>query len=148
MNKLNKLFLLFALTGLFLMNGCKKKDEPKPTTEVIAKSWKTSQVKESGVIVYSSSATTNTRDYSKFKLVFTATGVTLNEFDNTQFIGKWALSSNNTVLDLTGLNPVPTDGASIQYTGVTVSETELKLTRVGTNSKTGKSNVEYTLIPQ
>ncbi|MES2730958.1 MAG: hypothetical protein V4714_04390 [Bacteroidota bacterium] len=148
MNKLNKLFLLLALSGLFLMSSCKKKDEPKPAKEVIAISWKVSQVKEDGIVVYSSSATTNTSNYSKFNLAFTATDVTLLEFDGTKFTGKWSLSSTNTVLDLTGLTPTPTDGASIQYTGVIVSEKELKITRVGKNSKTGKSNVEYTLIPQ
>jgi hypothetical protein len=145
MKKLNFLLLAFILLGTLQITSCKKKSDPKPPAELIRKSWSAKEVKESGTKVFEAGVTPYAVDYSKFRLEFlNATDVRLTEMDNQVFNGKWAL--NGTTLSLTQLSPEPTATAGkIDYTNVSVTETELKITRTGTNPKTGKSDTEYVL---
>lgn len=150
MKKINVLVLWVALLGIFQLVGCSGGgDDPKPITDLIQssqKSWKAKTVKENGAVVYED-AGAKPQDYSKFKIKFTSsTAVELIEVDGVKFTGTWALTNNNTTLKLSGLTPEPTGGAVIEYTTISATETELKFTRSGTNPKTGKSNVEYTLF--
>ena|SRR4028119_1800809 len=145
MRKINFLLLAFIFLGTLQIIGCKKKSDPKSPAELIQKSWSAKEVKHDGTKVFQAGMTNNTFDYSKFRLDFlNATDVRLTELDGSISNGKWSLSGNN--LSLTQLTPEPTltDG-KIDYSSVSVTETELKITRVGTNPKTGQSNTEYVL---
>jgi hypothetical protein len=146
MKKINSLLLVFALLGSLQLLGCKKKTEPKSALELIQKTWRAQEVKEDGTIAYTApyDAANDTRDYSSFKLEFTSgTDVRLTESDGNAFNGKWTL--NGSTLTLSQLAPEPTGGNTITYTNVSVTETELRITRAGNNPKTGKSNTQYTL---
>jgi hypothetical protein len=145
MKKINFLLLAFILLGTLQITSCKKKNDPKAPAELIQKSWTAKEVKENGTKVFEAGGTSNPVDYSKFKLEFlNATDVRLTELDNTVFNGKWAL--NGTTLSLTQLSPEPTATAGkIDYINVSVTDTELKITRSGTNPKTGSNNTEYVL---
>lgn len=145
MRKINFLLLAFSLLGTLQIIGCKSKNDPKSPVELIQKSWSAKEVKENGNKVFDANMSTNTANYSKFRLDFlNATDVRLTELDGTPFTGKWAL--NGSTLSLTQLTPEPTStGGKIDYSNVSVTETELKMTRTGTNPKTGLSNTEYVL---
>ncbi len=146
MKKLNVLLLLITFAGASTLIGCKKKDEPKPATELIVKTWSAKEVKEAGTKVYDSSSSTNTKDYSKFKLSFTATTVTLTEANGDVINGKWALTNNNTTLVLSSLNPQPTGvTGDLTYSSVTVTDSQLTMTRSSNNPKTGASSTDYVL---
>ncbi len=145
MRKINFLLLALILLGTLQITGCKKKSDPKPPAELIQKSWSAKEVKENGTKVFDAGMNTNTADYSKFKLDFlNATDVRLTELDGSVSTGKWAL--NGTTLSLTQLTPEPTlTGGKIDFSSVSVTDTELRITRTGTNAKTGQSNTEYVL---
>jgi hypothetical protein len=145
MRKINFLLLAFILLGTLQIIGCKKKNDPLSPNELIQKSWVAKEVKENGSKVFDSGMPTHTVNYSKFKLEFlNATDVRLTELDGTVATGKWSL--NGPALSLTQLTPEPTStGGKIDYSSVSVTATELKITRSGTNAKTGQSNTEYVL---
>ena len=144
MRKINLLLLAFILLGTVQIIGCKKND-PKSPTELIQKSWSAKEVKENGTKVFDAGMSNNAVNYSKFRLDFlNATDVRLIELDGSVSTGKWSL--NGSTLSLTQLVPEPTlTGGRIEFGSVSVNETELKITRVGTNPKTGQSNTEYVL---
>lgn len=145
MRKITFLLLAFILLGTLQITGCKKKSDPKSPAELIQRNWSAKEVKESGTKVFDAGMSTNVVNYSKFKLDFlNATDVRLTELDGSVSTGKWSL--NSSTLSLTQLVPEPTStGGKIEFSSVSVTETELKITRVGTNAKTGQSNTEYVL---
>ena len=149
MKKLNSLLLAFAFLGVFQLAGCKKKDDPKPASELIIKNWKVKEAKEDGTKVYDDPyAAGDTKDYSRFKLEFTsATDVRLTEQNGDVIVGKWALTDSDKKLVLSGLNPQPTGvTGNLEYTNVAVTEGELRLTRSTANPKTGAGSTEYVLF--
>jgi hypothetical protein len=148
MRNFSTILLFMAFFTAFSFVGCKKKDTPKPISELILKTWKASEVKVAGTKVYDSKSSTNTQDYSKFRLSFTnATDVVLTEANGDVISGKWALTNNNTTLVLSSLNPQPTGvTGDLTYTNLSVTETELKMTRSTANPKTGASSADYVLF--
>jgi len=145
MRKINFLLLAFILLGTLQIIGCKKKNDPLSPNGLIQKIWSVKEVKENGTKVFEAGMPNNTADYSKFKLEFlNATDVRMTELDGNVSTGKWSL--NGPALSLTQLTPEPTlTGGKIDFSSVSVTEIELKITRTGTNAKTGRSNTEYVL---
>ncbi|MBC7921381.1 MAG: hypothetical protein H7Z75_09865 [Ferruginibacter sp.] len=150
MKKLNSLLLAFAFLGVLQLAGCKKKDDPKPASELIVKNWKVKEAKEDGTKVYDDpyAAGSDTKDYSRFKLEFTsATDVRLTEQNGDVITGKWTLTESDKKLVLSGLTPQPTGvTGNLEYTNVVVTDSELRFTRSSPNPKTGASSTEYVLF--
>lgn len=151
MKQTNVRWLVAVLFCSFIaVAGCKKSknDDPKPATEVIQKSWKVKEAKEDGTKVYDAAASSNTNaNYAKFKLTLTATTASLTTVDGNSFNSpSWTLANNT----LTLKTPTPAmTGVSgdLVYTSVSVSDTELKMTRSQTDPKTGAGKTEYVLVP-
>lgn len=156
MKKINILMLMVAFAGIFQLVGCSSGgDDPKPVTDLIKqKIWKAKEVQEKTTSnttfekVYVNGQANNIKEgYSKFRLAFTsATAVELTEYDGTVFKGTWALENNNTTLKLSNLVPTPTGVTTIEYISLTVTETELNLTRTTNNPKSGASTTQYNLF--
>lgn len=140
--------LLFSLTVLTLLAGCKKAD-PTPVSDLIKKNWTAKSVTENGTTKYTSGATSNpTPGYSKFSLnLANPPAVTMTTVDGNTFTGTYTLSSDSKTLTLSGLTPQPTgSNGTISFTvGANTSDTELVLTRTSGDPKTGNSINVYTL---
>ena len=131
----------------FFIFSCGKKEEILPLSTKIKKVWTPETVKESGTLVYTKGATSNTKvGYSQFKLdLSSATVAVLTEFDGNSFTGTWELQ-NDTKLVLKNLNPVPSlTTGTIEFTVNSASETILNISRTSQNPKSGNTLNEYLL---
>jgi uncharacterized membrane protein len=137
----------FAVVALInLLTGCGKK-KVAPVSERIAKVWTARIVEENSATVYTRGATANVRNYTSFKLDLSKPPVaTYTEFDNNTFTGQYSIPSDTRLL-LTNLNPVPSGATSgsIEFTIVSLTDTELKITRTTPSLKTGNTTNTYTL---
>lgn len=150
MNLYYRLIRLALLTGWVCLCQCKSSGlDPAPDID-LNKTWKASEVKEGGTVVYKAGGTANIYPgYSKFRMVFEPAKVTYTEFTGDVFSGNWTLDSGGKKLTFQGLNPVPFGtNATIEYTLVSWSQSQLILQRTTPNPKTGNSLNEYTLIPE
>jgi hypothetical protein len=142
---------------LFVVTSCKKKEPPpspspaKTVAEQISRAWKAKTVKHGASTVYTEGGPGNAvPGYSNFRLdLRNPNTATLKEVDNTTFTGTWQLV-NDAKLVLNSLAPLPTGtNGTLEYTiSETPIETELKLTRTATSTKTGNTINEYTLVPE
>ncbi|MDR6197089.1 hypothetical protein [Siphonobacter sp. SORGH_AS_0500] len=148
-----KKYLLFSiiLISSVFVSSCGKSN-PKPISEVIRKVWTANTVKENATTVYTKGATGNIKDsYSYFKLDLSSTAqqtVRLTTIDQTTFVGNWTISSDNSKLTLTNLQPVPTGTTgTIEFTfDGAPTETQLNLTRTSPDAKTGNTTNKYQLV--
>lgn len=131
--------------------GCGKSNS-KPISEVIRKVWTANVVKENTTTVYTKGTTGNIKDsYSFFKLDLSNASqqtVRLTTIDQTTFVGNWTISTDNSKLTLTNLQPVPTGtNGTIEFTfdGIP-TETQLNLTRTSPDAKTGNTTNVYQLV--
>ena len=139
--------LMYVLLGVVLLVSCKPND-PLLLSERLQKVWTANVVKEGSNTVFTKGATTNAKPgYSQFRLdLSSASSVRLTEFDGNTFVGAWELSTDEKTLTLKSLNPQPSDtGGIIAYTIGSVSDTDLALTRVSANPKTGGTLNIYNL---
>lgn len=143
----NTHFILFvsALTLFSLVMGCKSK-KVAPVSERIAKIWTASKVEANGTTIYTKGGTTNVFDYKNFKLDLSSPPtVRWTELDGSLvFVGQYSLPDDKT-LQLTNLNPVPSDGASITFTINSIDDNNLNLTRKTSSLKTGGTINTYSL---
>ena len=131
-----------VLVGSLL--GCKKTPTP-PVSELIAKVWTASKVEENNVTVYTRGATTQIRDYSKFKLDLSKPpAVSYTEYEGNTFVGQYAVPDDQT-LNLTNLNPALSDGPSVSFTINAIDDNNLVITKTKGSLKTGGTVNKYTL---
>jgi hypothetical protein len=139
---------LFLLIG-FIAVGCKK--DPPPLSERIAKNWSANTVKHGNVVVFEKAGTSNTADYSGFRISLAAGfTVTFVEVNGDTFNGQWELIGNNTLrlknLSSTSNQKPPTgSNGTIDFTINSINDTTLDVTRVTDNPKTGNTRNQYVL---
>ncbi|CAN5385498.1 hypothetical protein BH09BAC4_BH09BAC4_35420 [soil metagenome] len=127
--------------------GCKKTSTP-PVSELIAKVWTATKVEENNVTVYTKGGTTNVRDYTKFKLDLSkAPTASYTEYEGNTFVGQYAVPDDQT-LNLTNLNPPPSDGPAISFTINSIDDNNLVITKTKGSLKTGGTINKYTLTSQ
>jgi hypothetical protein len=120
---------------------------PEPTTsDKLKKVWIIQTVKENSTLVYTKGATSNIRNYSTFRLdLSNPSAVSITDYDGLTFTGQYEVSSD-TRLVLKNLNPQPTGtNGTIEFTINSMSDTQLDLTRITTNPKTGGTTNQYVL---
>ena len=145
MRKTSVIALLSAMVLVGSLMGCKKTSTP-PVSELIAKVWTASKVEENNVTVYTKGGTANVRDYTKFKLDLSKPpAVSYTDYDGANtFVGQYAVPDDQT-LNLTNLNPAPSDGPSISFTINSIDDNNLVITSKTTRLKTGGTINKYTL---
>ncbi|GAB4036617.1 hypothetical protein GCM10028774_29370 [Spirosoma jeollabukense] len=127
--------------------GCKKTSTP-PVSELIAKVWTATKVEENNVTVYTKGGTSNVRDYTKFKLDLSkAPTASYTEYEGNTFVGQYAVPDDQT-LNLTNLNPPPSDGPTIPFTINSIDDNTLVITKTKGSLKTGGTINKYTLTSQ
>ncbi|SDM90092.1 hypothetical protein [Siphonobacter aquaeclarae] len=138
------------LVLLVLVSGCGK-SKTKPVSEIIRKVWSVNIAKENGTTVYTKGSSSNIKSYySKFILDLSNSAqqtVRLTTVDGTQFVGNWTLTNDNK-LTLSNLTPVPSGTTgTIEYNITsTPTETQLNLTKVTPDPKTGNTTNDYQLV--
>ncbi|WP_407084063.1 hypothetical protein [Tellurirhabdus bombi] len=138
--------LLAVLTMFLLVTGCKPKDKT-PVSELIAKAWTAQRVDHNTTTVYTKGGTSNTvQGYAQFSLNLSAApSVTYKEFDGNTFSGQYELQGDNKLI-LKNLSPQPTgSNGTLEFTINSVTDSELKLTRLTASQKTGGTINTYTL---
>ncbi|RCR67224.1 hypothetical protein [Larkinella punicea] len=152
MNTTFRLSPLLLLLGLAFFTHCKSKgSKTTPTPGIdLNKAWKTVEAKEGTTVVYKANATASIYPgYSRFRLVFEQSRVSLTEVTGETFSGNWTLEPEQKKLTLQALNPIPYGtNATINYTVVSWSPDQLVLLRNTENPKTGNTRNEYTLVPE
>ncbi|GGM82644.1 hypothetical protein GCM10010967_12900 [Dyadobacter beijingensis] len=125
---------------------------PAPTVpEKIGKTWTARTVEENNIVVFQKASTSNSKPgYENYRLDLSIKDIALlTELDKSMFSGVWALSSYNTLLTLSELNPQPTGSkGSLQYQILPVSEKAMELRLTTTSIKTGGTTNEYLLESQ
>lgn len=147
MRKTSVIALLSAMVLVGSLMGCKKTSTP-PVSELIAKVWTATKVEENNVTVYTKGGTTNVRDYTKFKLDLSkAPTASYTEYEGNTFVGQYAVPDDQT-LNLTNLNPPPSDGPAISFTINSIDDNNLVITKTKGSLKTGGTINKYTLTSQ
>jgi hypothetical protein len=141
--------ILIGLIALIALESCKNgSGKVISQSDRLKKLWVASSVKHDGVVVYATGGTSNALPgYGSFTLNLTNDTATLIDVDGTTITGKWEVSSDGIKLTLSGLSPVPDGtGGTIEYTVDELTDTQLTITRVTTNAKTGGKKATYVLV--
>lgn len=143
-----KILSLVLLLG-FIAMGCRK--DPPPLSERIAKNWSANIVKHGNTVVFEKTNSSNTADYSGFRISLAAGfTVTFVELNGDTFNGQWELIGNNTLRlknlsSTTNQKPPTGSNGTIDFTINGITDTSLDLTRVTDNPKTGNTRNQYVL---
>jgi uncharacterized membrane protein len=126
-----------------------------PIAERAKKTWTVLSASENGVVVYTKGGANNkATGYANFSLnLLSATTFTMRETDNNSFSGQYTIVGDDKkgtgTLSLKGISPIPTGTTgAIDYTIVSLAETQMVLLRSSANQKTGASSTQYTLVSQ
>ncbi len=114
--------------------------------------WKAKTVKENGKIVYEASNLNNRKpDYEKFRLdLLSKDKVIYTDSASRKLYGTWQLSDAKDRLILTDLFPESSEASCrIEFSVLDIiTKRKLVLKRTSESVKTGKTSIEYQLMPE
>lgn len=150
--KTRNIILLFGSLILGL-SSCRQRDTPAtPESNFFSGTFVAYLVKEGNTLVYQKGAVANVvPGYTNYKMTFNSGNpqkVVFTEYTGETFEGVWSYSVSSSILSFSQLSPSPTAGNSLLFKVEKLDRTNLVLSSISPNIKTGNTLNQYTLIGQ